>query len=230
MCCVCVRARVSIRLSVVAAPCVCTSRVFSPSLHREAPPTHPGVPIPEVTWKAWTSCTYTHAQVLIGASLLRATYNLTTGAFPVPVLTLGGEKDGLQRVSRMAEGFAMAKGRAELGRCPVVVLRGMNHMGPVEGSPPPVVAARDLKVCVCVFLCVCVCVCVCLCVCVCVCVCLCLCARVREGCDAPVLPCPRASTTGRVPVPPPPPPTLMSGLPCAHTCHCADGDQLHHGA
>mmetsp|Transcript_40330 Transcript_40330/g.90609 ORF Transcript_40330/g.90609 Transcript_40330/m.90609 type:complete len:551 (-) Transcript_40330:244-1896(-) len=60
--------------------------------------------------------------------------------FPVPTLSVGGELDGVVRVSRVAEAWYTQKGTPEHK---VVVVEGMNH-GDLLGTVPSSVQARDL--------------------------------------------------------------------------------------
>eukprot|EP00051_Salpingoeca_urceolata_P027436 m.481480 g.481480 ORF g.481480 m.481480 type:complete len:651 (+) comp22179_c0_seq1:58-2010(+) len=70
--------------------------------------------------------------------------------FPLPVLTIGGELDGLCRMPRMAEAFysqidfAADPTRAARSQ-PVVVIEGMSHMQFASGTPPITVRLNDLR-------------------------------------------------------------------------------------
>jgi hypothetical protein len=96
-------------------------------------------------------------QVLMGSFLTRKFKTEATPegrpqyAFPVPTLTIGGELDGLCRLTRIAEalytqvtfsGDPVAAAQA----LPVTVIAGMNHYEFASGSSPPAfVAANDLR-------------------------------------------------------------------------------------
>ena len=67
--------------------------------------------------------------------------------YGVPTLTLGGTKDGLMRISRVAESFWHAHeniAAEQKDLFPVVALKGVSHMGFMSGTPPGAVAKRDL--------------------------------------------------------------------------------------
>ena len=87
------------------------------------------------------------AQVLMGAYLLR---KYRTQTYPVPTLTIGGELDGLSRVTRIMESFyhrvLKASDRTKaVTNFPVVTVAGMSHMQFASGDPPPEVKAKDLR-------------------------------------------------------------------------------------
>jgi hypothetical protein len=70
--------------------------------------------------------------------------------FPVPTLTVGGELDGLCRVSRITEALYTQitfhedpEGAKDV--MPVVVIEGMNHMQFASGEPPSFVKNNDIK-------------------------------------------------------------------------------------
>lgn len=79
----------------------------------------------------------------MAACLLRGYDNAT---FPLPTLTVGGEKDGNMRVSRVAQSSHIYRrqGPEVAARFPVVVIPGANHMSFASGAPPVNVAAVDL--------------------------------------------------------------------------------------
>merc|ERR1712012_1538783 len=54
--------------------------------------------------------------------------------FPIPVLTVGGELDGVVRMARIVEASYTQQGIASL---PVIVIEGMNHGALVDNSPIP---------------------------------------------------------------------------------------------
>merc|ERR1719285_1569126 len=67
--------------------------------------------------------------------------------YDVPTLTIGGTKDGLMRISRVAEAFWHSYVNIDGTQkdvFPVVALDGVSHMGFMSGTPPKAVAERDL--------------------------------------------------------------------------------------
>lgn len=81
-------------------------------------------------------------QVLMGSFLNRGNVN-GTSPYPLTTLTIGGEKDGLARISRIMESAVYLK---ELQHTfPVVALQGVTHMQFASGTPPPNVKNNDLK-------------------------------------------------------------------------------------
>lgn len=88
-------------------------------------------------------------QVLMGAFIMRNYFN-TSWKYPVPTLTIGGELDGLCRVTRIAEGYQHQIDFAPdftkaVQTYPVVVNLGQSHWQFASGTPPPLVKERDLK-------------------------------------------------------------------------------------
>lgn len=85
----------------------------------------------------------TAGQILYGACLTRKYANVSY-SYPTPTLAVGGEKDGLLRISRMAEAYhhSLKKGPDKF---PVLVLPGVSHMQFASGAPPLLVQKRDLK-------------------------------------------------------------------------------------
>jgi len=86
-------------------------------------------------------------QILMGGCLLR---NASSEYFydvnyPVPTLTIGGELDGLTRVTRMMEGYYHQVLHSKSQDFPIVVIEGMTHMQFASGSPPILVFEKDLK-------------------------------------------------------------------------------------
>lgn len=94
--------------------------------------------------------------ILMGSFLTR---EFKTGAtsegrpqveFPVPVLTIGGELDGLCRLTRITEAlysqvtFSADPERASM-TMPVTVIEGLNHMMFASGTPPEFVKRSDLQ-------------------------------------------------------------------------------------
>ena len=88
------------------------------------------------------------AQILMGSYLLRSYRNVT---FPVPTLTIGGELDGLCRVTRIMEEYyhrilhANTMPDTAVKNFPVTVVMGMSHFQFASGNPPGAVKSRDLK-------------------------------------------------------------------------------------
>ena len=87
------------------------------------------------------------AQVLMGSFLMRKYRNQT---YPVPTLTIGGELDGLCRVTRIMEAYyhsIMHSGNRNdsIKSCPVTIIEGMSHMQFASGDPPQLVKDRDLR-------------------------------------------------------------------------------------
>ena len=87
------------------------------------------------------------AQVLMGSYLLRKYRDET---YPISTLTIGGELDGLCRVTRIMESFyhsvIKASNRTKaVTNFPVVTVAGMTHMQFASGDPPPMVKERDLR-------------------------------------------------------------------------------------
>lgn len=86
-------------------------------------------------------------QVLLGSFLLSKYRNVT---YPVPTMTLGGELDGLSRVTRVMEEFYFRNRNATdpdtaLRDFPVMLLKGVSHLQFASGDPPSLVKARDLR-------------------------------------------------------------------------------------
>ena len=88
-------------------------------------------------------------QILMGSFLLHKHRN---DSYLVPTMAIGGELDGLNRVSRMMEEYyhriAIAPDRqVAIATFPVIVVKGMNHYEFASGSMPLLVRdlGRDLK-------------------------------------------------------------------------------------
>jgi hypothetical protein len=67
--------------------------------------------------------------------------------FRTPSLTIGGTKDGLMRITRIAEAWYHARTNVEKAQnwmFPVVALEGVSHMQFSSGSPPSNVKKNDL--------------------------------------------------------------------------------------
>ena len=86
-------------------------------------------------------------QILMGAYLFRKYRNKT---YPVPTMTVGGELDGLTRVTRIMEEFYhhifMANDMQKATQSfPVTVIEGMSHFQFASGDIPDHVKNNDLK-------------------------------------------------------------------------------------
>ena len=85
-------------------------------------------------------------QILMGSFILRKYRNET---YPVPTLTMGGELDGLCRVTRIMEEYyhrvLHPSSSASVDLFPVIVIEGMNHFEFASGSMPILIKERDLK-------------------------------------------------------------------------------------
>ena len=86
-------------------------------------------------------------QVLMGSFLL-SKYRDTP--YKVPTMTLGGEMDGLCRVTRIMEEYYFRNNVTNntdtaLSDFPVLVIRGLSHIQFASGPPPALVKQRDLK-------------------------------------------------------------------------------------
>ena len=90
-------------------------------------------------------------QVLMGAFLTRSWKTDYIFNYSVPTLTIGGELDGLARVTRMAEAFhtqlldPSQNYDTNSVDFPVTVIRGISHMQFADGEIPKMVFNRDLK-------------------------------------------------------------------------------------
>lgn len=91
-------------------------------------------------------------QFLMGSVLLRSTHSINDDGtthfdYPVPTLTMGGTKDGLLRISRVAESYWHQIENiedAQKGMFPVYAVEGTSHMSFASGTPPSAVLKRDL--------------------------------------------------------------------------------------
>ena len=86
-------------------------------------------------------------QILMGSFITRNHRNVT---YPVPTLTIGGELDGLCRVTRIMEEYYhrithSPKLKDAIKNFPVTVIEGLNHMQFASGDPPALVKYRDLR-------------------------------------------------------------------------------------
>ena len=93
------------------------------------------------------------AQILMGSTLTREHRSIQADGttffdYPVPTLTIGGTKDGLMRISRIAESFWHSSENINADQkdlFPVVALNGVSHMQFMSGEAPKAVKKRDLK-------------------------------------------------------------------------------------
>lgn len=93
------------------------------------------------------------AQVLMGSTLTRETRGLESDGtsiynYGVPTMTIGGTKDGMMRISRIAESYwhsTVNINNAQKNLFPVIALEGVSHMQFMSGTPPAAVEKRDLK-------------------------------------------------------------------------------------
>lgn len=91
-------------------------------------------------------------QILMGSVLLRENHSIddsgmTKWDYDVPTLTLAGTKDGLLRISRVAEAFWHQYTNIEQtqsNRYPIFALEGASHMSYMTGPAPSAVKKRDL--------------------------------------------------------------------------------------
>jgi hypothetical protein len=68
--------------------------------------------------------------------------------YNVPTLTLGGTKDGLMRISRVAESFWHSNLNIEAAQknlFPTIAFEGVSHAEFMSGTPPLLVKNKDLK-------------------------------------------------------------------------------------
>ena len=88
--------------------------------------------------------TLAKGQILLGSFLLEKYRNTT---YKVPTLTIGGELDGLTRVTRIMEAFyhQVLNSTNQNANFPVIVVKGMTHFQFASGEPPALVKARDLR-------------------------------------------------------------------------------------
>jgi len=90
--------------------------------------------------------------ILMGSVLLRDYRSINDDGtthfdYNVPTLTLGGTKDGLMRVTRLAESYWHQYTNiedAQSGMFPIVALEGSSHMSYMTGDAPKAVKKRDL--------------------------------------------------------------------------------------
>ena len=92
-------------------------------------------------------------QVIMGSVLLRSNRKINDDGtthfdYDVPTLTLGGTKDGLMRVTRLAEAYWHQYDNIEAAQksmFPIFAVEGTAHMSFMSGTPQSAVKARDLK-------------------------------------------------------------------------------------
>ena len=68
--------------------------------------------------------------------------------YDVPTLTLGGTKDGLSRVTRLAEAYWHQYDnieQAQKDKFPIYAVEGTTHMSYMNGEAPSLVKKRDLR-------------------------------------------------------------------------------------
>ena len=102
--------------------------------------------VQEYCYEYSSNCTGT---MLLAGFLLRnaSGYSYSKG-YPTPTLTIGGELDGLTRLTRLMESYyhQVQTQPVSLGyKFPVVVLQGATHMQWASGTPPPLVKKYDLR-------------------------------------------------------------------------------------
>jgi len=93
------------------------------------------------------------AQILMGSTLTRDNRSINKDGtsnynYKVPTLTVGGTKDGLMRISRIAESFWHSHvniNSTQKELFPVMALEGVSHAQFMSGVPPSAVKKRDLK-------------------------------------------------------------------------------------
>jgi len=91
--------------------------------------------------------------VLMGSVLLRGSHSINDDGtthfdYDVPALTLGGTKDGLLRVTRLAEAYWHQYDNiedAQKSMFPIFAVEGTSHMSYMSGAAPSAVKKRDLK-------------------------------------------------------------------------------------
>ena len=93
-------------------------------------------------------------QILMSSVLTRDRRSIDKDAgtsnfdYSTPTLTIGGSKDGLMRVSRVAESYWHQFTNVQTGQAslfPVEMLEGVAHYQFAGGSPPDFVQKNDLK-------------------------------------------------------------------------------------
>jgi hypothetical protein len=92
-------------------------------------------------------------QVLMSSAILRDKHSLqddgsTLFSYSTPTLTIGGTKDGLMRITRIAESYYHQITNvtpAQAGLFPIDVLEGVSHYQFAGGEVPSFVQSNDLK-------------------------------------------------------------------------------------
>lgn len=93
------------------------------------------------------------AQILMGSTITRHAREIMNDGtsmynYGVPTMTIGGTKDGMMRISRIAESYWHSHvniNESQKNLFPVVALEGVSHMQFMSGAPPKAVEKRDLK-------------------------------------------------------------------------------------
>jgi hypothetical protein len=89
----------------------------------------------------------------MGSTLTREKHSINKNGtthwdYQTPTMSIGGTKDGLMRVSRMAESFWHSNINVEKDQenlFPTIVFEGVSHAQFLSGEPPINVRERDLK-------------------------------------------------------------------------------------
>ena len=92
-------------------------------------------------------------QILMSSTLLRDTRAIqedgtTLFDYSTPTLTIGGTKDGLMRITRVAESYwhqVTNINASQMNMFPVSVLEGVSHYQFAGGAVPSFVASNDLR-------------------------------------------------------------------------------------
>lgn len=87
------------------------------------------------------------AGLILTGGYIQRKYLWPTFNFNIPTLTIGGELDGLSRITRIAEAFYLSNERdSHIDDYPVIVAPGVNHWQFAgEGEIPFLVKERDLQ-------------------------------------------------------------------------------------
>lgn len=86
----------------------------------------------------------TAGQILYAANIVRQ-YQSDLSTYPVSTLTIGGEKDGVLQITRMAEAYYFIENGNYSAKFPLVILPGVSHAQFSSGPPPQKVLEEDLK-------------------------------------------------------------------------------------
>lgn len=86
--------------------------------------------------------------ILLGSFLKRSYHG--PPPYPIPTLTIGGELDGVCRVTRIMEEYVLRihtvkNQTAAIKHSPVVIVRGMTHLQFASGKPSDTIQQYDLK-------------------------------------------------------------------------------------